>query len=68
MDVSGEMIRVTISLGAVFSLPGEETEAVVKRADGLLYQAKETGRNRVVMDNRCFLYTSLNVDTRHCVS
>lgn len=51
MSVAGEDIRVTISLGAVLAMPGESTDAVIKRADSLLYRAKESGRNRVVTDN-----------------
>ena len=52
MDVDSEVIQVTISLGVAFSMPGEVTESVIKRADSLLYQAKESGRNRVETDNR----------------
>lgn len=51
VDVAGEDIRVTISLGAALAMPGEVTEAVIQRADSMLYQAKESGRNRAVMDN-----------------
>lgn len=51
LGIAGENVRVTISLGAVLAMPGEATDAVINRADSLLYRAKESGRNRVVMDN-----------------
>ncbi|MDX9689286.1 MAG: GGDEF domain-containing protein [Proteobacteria bacterium] len=39
---------VTISLGATQYIPGEETDAFIDRADKALYEAKQTGRNKVV--------------------
>jgi diguanylate cyclase (GGDEF)-like protein len=40
---------VTCSLGVAQALPGEEVDRVLRRADSALYQAKASGRNRVVM-------------------
>ncbi|MHC4860618.1 MAG: sensor domain-containing diguanylate cyclase [Planctomycetota bacterium] len=40
-------IPVTVSVGATLAATGEELETVVKRADELMYRAKEAGRNRV---------------------
>lgn len=37
---------VTISLGIAEAKPQEEMKSVLKRADGALYQAKQSGRNR----------------------
>jgi diguanylate cyclase (GGDEF)-like protein/PAS domain S-box-containing protein len=51
MNAADEEIRVTISLGAALALQGEATESVIQRVDSLLYQAKESGRNSVVMVN-----------------
>jgi diguanylate cyclase (GGDEF)-like protein len=40
-------IPVTTSLGVAEHRPGEASDAFFKRADGRLYEAKHTGRNRV---------------------
>jgi GGDEF domain-containing protein len=42
-------ISVTVSIGAAASIKSKEPNAVVKAADQALYQAKEEGRNRVVV-------------------
>jgi diguanylate cyclase (GGDEF)-like protein len=43
-----EVIRVTVSLGVATLLPDEASpEALYERADERLYEAKQTGRNRV---------------------
>ena len=41
---------ITMSFGVTQYIPGETLEALVARADKLLYNAKEQGRNRVVAD------------------
>lgn len=46
---SEEGIQVTISIGATTVL-AENLDEMVKKADTLLYQAKEGGRNRVISD------------------
>ncbi len=40
---------VTLSLGVAQYAPGESVESLVGRADAALYQAKQQGRNRVVV-------------------
>ena len=49
LDVDGKKIAMTVSLGiATYSNQDDIiVEDLVKEADGYLYQAKETGRNRV---------------------
>ncbi|MBE7421257.1 MAG: hypothetical protein EFKGCFLK_01266 [Rhodocyclaceae bacterium] len=42
----GETVSVTISLGLAEARAGETLDEVVGRADGALYRAKESGRNR----------------------
>lgn len=41
--------KITISLGLSMYRPNDDAETLVKRADIALYQAKQNGRNRVVM-------------------
>jgi diguanylate cyclase (GGDEF)-like protein/hemerythrin-like metal-binding protein/PAS domain S-box-containing protein len=43
-------IRVTASMGVVGCRPGEDFAALMGRADAAMYRAKQTGRNRVVVD------------------
>ena len=45
-----EIIRVTISVGATLCQDGDTVESVVERADHLMYQSKQSGRNRVTME------------------
>lgn len=40
-------LRVTISVGAAMWRPGESISQVLNRADAALYEAKNSGRNRV---------------------
>jgi diguanylate cyclase (GGDEF)-like protein len=44
----GQVGPITISAGVSELIGGEEAEAALHRADGNLYEAKRTGRNRVV--------------------
>ncbi len=50
MDVETDSgpLQVTISLGVTNVIPSEKVESVMHRADKALYEAKETGRNKVV--------------------
>jgi diguanylate cyclase (GGDEF)-like protein len=44
-------VRVTVSIGVAFHDVHRSLEDDLARADACLYQAKQTGRNRVVCDN-----------------
>ena len=47
---SNSSIRVTVSIGvSEFGAPDADLQAVIRRSDGALYEAKATGRNRVVV-------------------
>jgi diguanylate cyclase (GGDEF)-like protein/PAS domain S-box-containing protein len=47
--VGTEPIRVTASIGATLSLPGDSSETILHRADALMYASKSAGRNRVTL-------------------
>jgi len=47
LDLSDKSLMVTISVGATLLFPGDTPESVVSRADALMYQSKQNGRNRV---------------------
>jgi diguanylate cyclase len=42
--------RVTISLGVSMLRPGDDTDALIERADACLDAAKRNGRNRVICE------------------
>lgn len=45
----GKKLKVTISVGATLVQDGDTLENVVKRADTLLYESKNAGRNRITI-------------------
>ncbi len=49
-ESGGRKIAVTMSMGLTHARKGDTAESLFKRADELLYQAKKSGRNRVVSD------------------
>ncbi|MBF0452446.1 MAG: diguanylate cyclase [Candidatus Magnetomorum sp.] len=49
IQADGKMIKMTISVGVCTSIK-KSLESMIKAADELLYEAKESGRNRVVID------------------
>lgn len=50
----GEMINLTISVGVAHSEKGEALKKTLKRADMALYQAKESGRNKVMVSAHAY--------------
>jgi diguanylate cyclase (GGDEF)-like protein/PAS domain S-box-containing protein len=52
LSVTSGFIRVTISVGATMSRLGDTEEILLKRADELLYQSKQAGRNTVTKERR----------------
>ena len=49
-ECGGENINVTVSIGAARYTAGETQESWIERVDRAMYQAKQSGRNRVVLD------------------
>lgn len=44
----GDTIEVTVSIGATLAMAGETATAATTRADSAMYEAKRSGRNRVL--------------------
>jgi len=51
IEFEGEIIRFTLSIGVSVN-PAANLDVVINRADEFLYQAKESGRNRVLVEPR----------------
>jgi diguanylate cyclase (GGDEF)-like protein len=49
IQADGKIIRLTISCGVCTEIKNS-LESMIKKADEMLYEAKESGRNRVVID------------------
>jgi diguanylate cyclase (GGDEF)-like protein len=47
--LGGDAIVTTVSVGATLGVPCDSIESLVKRADELMYECKERGRNRVTL-------------------
>ena len=49
LDYYGEKVGCTASLGIAILQKGEEEEDLIRRADQMLYRAKENGKNQVAI-------------------
>ncbi len=49
LSLNSALLRVTVSIGAIFAHAGDTVEQLVKSADRLMYLSKTSGRNRVSM-------------------
>lgn len=49
-DAPQKIINVTISIGIYEFKPSDEADDLLKKADKALYEAKETGRNKIVVN------------------
>ncbi|MBJ6750322.1 sensor domain-containing diguanylate cyclase [Geomonas anaerohicana] len=47
--VEGEALRVTISIGATMAVKNDTVQTLLARADGLMYQSKAAGKNRLTI-------------------
>jgi diguanylate cyclase (GGDEF)-like protein len=51
VNLDGEMIHSTMSIGVAEAAPADQSlEDLLRRADCMLYKAKDAGRNRVVSE------------------
>jgi diguanylate cyclase (GGDEF)-like protein/PAS domain S-box-containing protein len=50
LSVADGRVGVTVSIGATLARPGEDVETLIQRADALMYDSKQAGRNRVSTD------------------
>ena len=50
LSVNGEKVRATISIGVTLCQPADSLDALMRRADHLMYQSKASGRNRVTFE------------------
>ena len=49
LDVAGKKLNLTISGGVAEALPGDTVNELFTRADKSLYEAKNSGRNRIIL-------------------
>lgn len=47
---NGEVLKVTVSIGATAAQKGDTVDALIERADKLMFESKRRGRNRVSLE------------------
>lgn len=52
IEQEGKLITITASIGATTVSPPESLESAIQRADHLMYQAKRSGKNKVICEIR----------------
>ena len=52
LDHNGDIISVTISVGATVGKINDKSETIIERADRLLYESKKSGKNCVHIDGK----------------
>jgi diguanylate cyclase (GGDEF)-like protein len=52
IEVDGEQLQLTVSVGMALHRDGENVSATLSRADRALYLAKQAGRDRVALERR----------------
>ena len=45
----GRLLQVTVSAGGTIAREGETPQAIIRRADMLMYESKSGGKNRVTI-------------------
>jgi len=48
-QIDGQELNVTISIGGALALPDDTPQALVARADNMMYRAKKAGRNHIIV-------------------
>lgn len=49
LDVNGQGLIVTVSIGGTMVRPDDTPELLIERADALMYQSKQAGRNHITI-------------------
>lgn len=50
VTIDSDLIKVTVSIGATMANSDDTVEGIIRRADRLMYNAKVSGKNRVIID------------------
>jgi len=49
IEIDNKPVNITISIGATIVSEEDTAESIIKRADMLMYESKESGRNRLTL-------------------